>query len=169
MNLKYNVKQFYYQSKFYILFSIFQVFLILSLMIYVLRDFKYHLKRQIIVHSECFIGIVMVFDVLLYSYVNNFEMNFVFLIEWITILFFIACYCYIYFKGINELDEDIELVLMIFRIILQFTRLGLTLLRMKENNKKRHAAAKDIDLNLTEKSNGQNETINNKEIIIVEI
>ena len=169
MNLRYNVKQFYYQSKFYLIFSVFQVFLMLSLMIYVLRDFKYHLKRKIIVHSEFLIGIIMVFDVLLYSFVNNFEMNLIFLIEWLTILFFISCYCYIYFKGVNELDEDIELILMIFRIILQFTRLGLTLLRMKETNKKRHAAAKAMDLNLTEKSNGQNETMNNKEIIIVEI
>ena len=86
-----------------------------------------------------------------------------------TIFFFIACFCYISFKGLNEIDEDIELALMVLRIILQFTRLGLTLLRMKQNNLKRNAAAKDMDLNLTEKSNGQNETMNNKEIIIVEI
>jgi hypothetical protein len=169
MNLKYNIKQFYYQSKYYVLFSIFQVVLILTLMVYVLRDFKKHLKKTVILKSELLIGLLMVLDVILYSFINEFRFDLIFVVEWITIIFFFACFCYIILKGLNEIDEDIELILMIFRIILQFTRLGLTLIRIKENTKKRNAAAQDMDLNLTEKSNGVNETINNKEIIIVEL
>ncbi len=123
-------------------------------MFYVLRDFKIHLRKRKVIFAESVVGFLMLFDVVLYSIINNFKMNYLFFLEWATIIFFIITFFYISTIGINDLDEDIELSLMVLRIILQFVRLSLAILRIKENSKKRTSAAKDIEMNVTMKSMG---------------
>ena len=121
-------------------------------MCYVLRDFRYHLKRTEVLLVEFLILFLMVIDVFLYSLLNNFKMNKILAFELTVIAFFCLCFVYISFVGINQLDEDIELILMIVRLILQFCRLGISLIRVTETNSKRKAAAEDINLEFSVKT-----------------
>lgn len=118
MNLKYIVKHFYFKSKFYLIFAFTQILLVIFLMCYVLRDFRYHLKRTEVLLVEFLVLFLMVIDVFLYSMLNNFRMNKILAFELGVIGFFCLCFIYISFVGMNQLDEDIELLLMVIRMIL---------------------------------------------------
>ena len=93
-----------------------QLMMIVCLIFYVLRDFKYHLKTRHVLLFELVIGILMIVDVLFYSIMTNFQITKFFVVEWIIIFTFIGCYIYILLKGISEIDEDIELSLMVLRM-----------------------------------------------------
>ena len=119
------------------------------LMSYVLRDYKFHLKKHNVIFAEFLIGFLMTLDVILYSYINKFKFNYVLFFEYLAIVCFFGCFIYISLVGINDIDEDIELILMTFRIILQFIRLGLAIVRYKQNSDRRQNFAEDLDLELT--------------------
>ena len=108
--------------------------MIISLILYVLRDFRLHLKKNHVLLFELIIGVLMFLDVLFYSIITEFQITKLFVLEWMVIFTFLGCYVYILLKGINEIDEDIEVSLMILRLCLQFMRLGMALLRMNENS-----------------------------------
>lgn len=128
MSFMYTLKSFYFHSKFYTYFSFLQLVMIISLMLYVLRDFRLHLKKNHVLLFELIIGILMFVDVFMYSVITNFKITKMFVVEWFVIFTFIGCYIYILLKGVNELDEDIELSLMILRLALQFMRLGMAVI-----------------------------------------
>lgn len=102
-------------------------------MLYVLRDFRSHLKKNHVLLFEMIIGLLMFVDVLFYSIITKFKITILFIFEWLVIFTFIGCYIYILLKGINEIDEDIEFGLMLLRLFLQFMRLFMALIRYKEN------------------------------------
>ena len=117
-------------------------------MIYVLWDYKIHLKKTEVLVAEATIAFVMAIDMFLYSMVKRFKISITLLLEWFLVLLYVTVFLYIVFKGINSIDEDIEVSLMIFRLILQFMRFGFFIIRMKES-KRCWQEAQDLNLELS--------------------
>ena len=82
-------------------------------MIYVLRDYKIHLKKTEVLIAEIGIASIMTIDMILFSIVKKFKISLTFILEWLFIILFVLCFVYILLKGINSIDEDIEVSLMI--------------------------------------------------------
>ena len=168
MSLAYNLKQFYFQSKIYVLFSIAQIMMTLALILYILNDYKGNFKKSSVLAFEFIIAIFMVIDVMLHGFTMGFKITFMFLLEWCTVISFIATFAYISYRGLSEVDEEIEFSLMVVRFVLQCIRLGLGIMRIKENNQKRSANV-DLDMELSVSDKVNNNTRDNQHIVMVEL
>ena len=149
MNLSYAMKQFYFQSKFYVVFSLFQLIITSSLIIYILHDFKTNLRQEKVFFIESFILVIMIIDVFVYKVVNGTELSLFTIFECSIIFFSVTTFIYIVLNGGNLKNEEMELSLMSFRFILQIFRLGIGIARVKKNTEKRKATV-DIDIKVDE-------------------
>ena len=149
MNLSYALKQFYFQSKFYVVFSLFQLIVTSSLIIYILRDFHTNLKSREVFLIETFILVIMILDIVVYKVINGADLNFFAIFEVSIIFLSIVTFIYIIVNGVNTGNEQMELSLMAFRFMLQIFRLAIGIARVKQHSDKRSATL-DIDLKVDE-------------------
>ena len=166
MTLKYRLRQFYLQSKFYTIFSLFQVVLTLFLILYVIKDYKTNFKKIEVLLVEFLVTIMMISDIILNGFIRGFKLTFFTTIEWTIILSYLITFIYIIHHGIDKLDEQIEFGLMVLRFCLQCIRLGVGVMRIKENNDKRFA---NNDLSMGNMDKSLNNTTDNKNIVMVDL
>ena len=150
-SLKFNIKELYFKSKCYFYFTLIQLLISFTIILYVLIDHKTNFGKVFIFSLELIIAVLMVIDVILYGLINGYKFDVVTLLEYMVIILFISVFFYIGYQGINQLDEDIEFILMFIRFILQLFRFFIGIARIKENSNKR-VKAKSFALDTDEDS-----------------
>ena len=162
MNKKLYLRRLYLDSPIYFIASLLQLTLIIALIVYVALDFHERIKSELVFHAELIIVILMLIDVLLYSYLNNFKVNILVVLEWIVVITFSGLYGYMFCRGFNVIDEEIEFGLMILRVVLQVIRLLLGLVRAKSYHQERKAT---INIEMYDDKATDLETSNSNDII----
>ena len=137
MSLSYSLNQVYYQSDFYLYFSIFQLIFNFGLLGYLMSDFSAHFRQPFVICSEVMVFFFMAIDVTIYTIVNGSKCGLFNFIEWTTLLGFVICFVAMLFNGVKRENEKIEVYLMIIRFCLQAVRLFVGIARVRENNEKR--------------------------------
>ena len=150
-SLKYNIKELYFKSRCYFHFTIFQLLISLTIILYVLIDHKTILGKKITFSLELTIALLMIIDIIIYGLINGFKFETLTILEYVIIILFLSVFIYIGYQGIDEIDEDIEFVLMFGRFILQLIRFFIGLVRIRENSQKR-VTAKSFSLDTDEDS-----------------
>ena len=152
------------KSRLYIYFSIIQIMIAVSIIVYVMSDYKVHFRELWVLHMELLMGVLMLVDVLIYTVALGFKIECLVFVEWAAITGFIGLYIFLSVRGINALEEELELLLMAARVALQIVRLLLAFARIKEVKDKRSATN---PIEWCEKSNS-NEASNTRQASLAE-
>ena len=54
----------------------------------------------------------MVLDVMMWSFLEDFKINLLYLLEWLLVFCYICCFLFIIFNGITKINEEIEFFFM---------------------------------------------------------
>ena len=149
MSFSYSIKQFYFQSRAYMLFSLFQIVLTLLLLVYILTDCQANLNKIEVLTAEFIIAFLMIADVLLHRLTTRESFGWLALAEYSVVICFLITFGYILYNGMAFVDEAIEFTLMVVRLLLQSARVVIGLARAKESRATR-AASVDIHIDDTE-------------------
>ena len=147
MSLKVYLQKLYFESYIYITYSILQLALVLALIVYILIDFDQRINTTLVFRTELFLASLMLLDIILYNYLNDFRFSLLTLLECLVILSFIAIYVYMLIKGFSRTREETELGLLIARFVLQICRLSLGVLRTKTYLEEKNAI-NDVNINI---------------------
>ena len=110
----------------------------------------------------------MIGDVCMYLKLHGFKCEFVFGLELGTVLIYLGIFFYMNFKGFGQIDEDVELILMVVRLTLQFFRLVFALIRASHVRKRRHETTQqNINFDTASKSTNTDIEVNKTELIVV--
>ena len=151
MSFAFKLKQFYFQSKFYLVFSLFQILVSIGLIGYVLIDFQHHFRNPKVLETEIVILVMMTFDIILNRVVNRSHLTIISLFEYFTIHCFVFTLLHILRHGISCRNEQLELFFMGFRFCLQVIRICIGYVRIKEN---RHLQNKTFQIHIEDIETG---------------
>lgn len=87
----------------------------------------------------------MILDLIVYMNLHGLKCELLFAFELAIVLFYLAIFIYMNFKGFMAIDEDVEFFLVCLRMTLQFFRLIVALLKASEAGRNR---ALDRETNL---------------------
>ena len=126
-SLAYHIYQGYYANKVYIYCAALQIILCFLAIVLVFRN-----KPEELVYSkiaEYLVIGIMILDVLIFSFVDQFQTSIINILEWIFVLIFIF---EIVFHGFyNKYSQTLRTVFTCFRIIFLFIRIFLGVSRMR--------------------------------------
>lgn len=133
------LKDFYLKSKTYLLFSLTQMVLTLSIVGYAVQDIKNRCEEGWVISAELLVALLMFLDLMIYGLAHGFRPTKLGLVEWAVFVSFLATHSFLALRGNSRLEEELELALMACRVGLQGLRLSVWALRAREIRKRREA------------------------------
>ncbi len=163
MKIRYFLNHIFFESKTYLIYTLLQLILLNLLIVYILIDFTNNIKKQEVIICELIIAVMMIFDMVLYLYLRNGQVNFLIVVEWSVVGMYLLVFFMIWIKEFEKEDEYFEFVLLVIRFSLQLFRFILALFRFKETRNERRTTT-DINFSLSNKDETSNEMTNNNNI-----
>ena len=111
---------------------------------------------------------MMIGDVFVFLKLHGFRCELLFALELGTVLIYLGIFLYMNIKGFQRIDEDVEFVLMVLRLTLQFFRLIFALIRASNARKQRNETDQhNMDIEMASKSTNTDIEVNKTELIVV--
>ena len=111
---------------------------------------------------------MMVGDVFMYLKLHGFKCELLFGLELGTVMIYLGIFFYMNFKGFQQIDEDVELILMVLRLTLQFFRLIFALIRASHVRKRRNETTQNnINFDTASKSTTTDIEVHKAELIVI--
>ena len=111
---------------------------------------------------------MMIGDVCMFLKLHGFRCELLFGLELGTVLIYLGIFGYMNIKGFQRIDEDVEFVLMVLRLTLQFCRLIFALIRASKVRKQRtENDLQNMNIETASKSTNTDIEVNKRELIVV--
>ena len=111
---------------------------------------------------------MMIGDVCMFLKLHGFKCELLFGLELGTVLIYIGIFLYMNIKGFQRIDEDVEFMLMVVRLTLQFFRLIFALIRASKARKQRTQTDQhNMNIETASKSTNTDIDVNKRELIVV--
>ena len=111
---------------------------------------------------------MMIGDVGMFIKLHGVKCELLFGLELGTVLIYLGIFVYMNIKGFGQIDEDVEFILMVLRLTLQFCRLIIAMIRASKVHKQRNENDQtNMNIETASKSTHTDIEVNKRELIVV--
>ena len=125
MKLDAILKKIVYESKFYLIITVFQLLVIIGLLSFILYDFNLNIRLSLVKNIELILAILMIVDLIFFTILDK-KLNFFIFTEWLIVFIYLIIIFLVEFKEIGNENEILEIYLVCFRMFFQIFRLTMT-------------------------------------------
>lgn len=143
-NIKYNIQELYLKGRCYLYFMIFQITITILIVLYIFSCFE-HFNQKLVFSLELFVVFFMILDMFFYYQINQKRIGLVNILEFLIVGAYVSLFFYIGYR-VNSQDEELELSLVVFRLILQLLRITVGVIKIGENQYKRTSISSEIKI-----------------------